>query len=340
VAVADSVFFGGGIFPYLSVSRSGTLVMRTGEQAEHQRFQMVWLDRTGRETPVDSTWTFRVTQTAGNYGWSISPDGTRLAIGLNTAAGDDIWIKPLPRGPAARVTYSGVSDARPRWRSDGRSVTFISDSVFAERRADGTGSDSVLRYGIFDEGVVSPDGRWMVFRMGATASTAGGRDIYGLRPGVDTAPVPLVVTPYDEMAISLSPDGRWLAYQSDETGRIEVFIRPFPNTGDAKVRVSSDGGTGPVWARNGRELFYLRGDNTMMAAMVTGSPALRVGEPLPLFRLPAHLAELDAHWYTPWDIGPDGRFLMVRSVDGGRRNATPLIVVENWLEELKSKVGR
>jgi hypothetical protein len=219
-------------------------------------------------------------------------------------------------------------------------VTFISDSVFAERRADGTGSDSVLRYGIFDEGVVSPDGRWMVFRMGATASTAGGRDIYGLRPGVDTAPVPLVVTPYDEMAISLSPDGRWLAYQSDETGRIEVFIRPFPNTGDAKVRVSSDGGTGPVWARNGRELFYLRGDNTMMAAMVTGSPALRVGEPLPLFRLPAHLAELDAHWYTPWDIGPDGRFLMVRSVDGGRRNATPLIVVENWLEELKSKVGR
>jgi serine/threonine-protein kinase len=340
VAVADSVFFGGGIFPYLSVSRSGTLVMRTGEQAEHQRFQMVWLDRTGRETPVDSTWTFRVTQTAGNYGWSISPDGTRLAIGLNTAAGDDIWIKPLPRGPAARVTYSGVSDARPRWRSDGRSVTFISDSVFAERRADGTGSDSVLRYGIFDEGLVSPDGRWMVFRMGATASTAGGRDIYGLRPGVDTAPVPLVVTPYDEMAIALSPDGRWLAYQSDETGRIEVFVRPFPNTGDAKVRVSSDGGTGPVWARDGRELFYLRGDNTMMAATVTAEPALRVGEPVPLFRLPAHLAELDAQWYTPWDIGPDGRFLMVRSAEGGRRNATPLIVVENWLEELKIKMRR
>jgi hypothetical protein len=219
-------------------------------------------------------------------------------------------------------------------------VTFISDSVFVERRADGTGSDSVLRRGIFDEGLVSPDGRWLVLRMGATASTSGGRDIYGFRPGVDTAPVPLVVTPYDEMAIALSPDGRWLAYQSDETGRIEVFVRPFPNTGDAKVRVSSEGGTGPVWARNGRELFYLRGDHTMMVATVTASPALRVAEPLPLFRLPGHIALLDESWYTPWDIGPDGRFLMVRSVDGGRRSPAPLIVVENWLQELKIKVRR
>jgi serine/threonine-protein kinase len=301
---------------------------------------MVWVDRSGRETPVDSTWTFRVTQTAGNYGWSVSADGSRLAIGLNTPAGDDIWMKPLPRGPATRVTYSTGSDVRPRWSADGRSVTFLSDSAFWKRRADGTGTDSLLWQGVLDEGLVSPDGRWLVFRLGATASTSGGRDIYGFRPGVDTALVPLVVTPYDEMAVALSPDGRWLAYQSDETGRIEVFIRPFPNTGDAKVRVSSDGGTGAIWARNGRELFYLRGDNTMMATTVTGNPTLSVGEPLPLFRLPRHLAELDAQWYTPWDIGPDGRFLMVRSVDGGRRNATPLIVVENWLEELKAKVGR
>ena len=78
----------------------------------------------------------------------------------------------------------------------------------------------------------------------------------------------------------------------------------------------------------------------MMAATVTASPALRVGEPFPLFRLPGHIALLDEQWYTPWDVGPDGRFLMVRSVDGSRRNATPLIVVENWLEELKTKVRR
>ncbi len=159
-----------------------------------------------------------------------------------------------------------------------------------------------------------------------------------MRLGVDTALVPKVATTYDEMAIALSPDGRWLAYQSDETGQLEVFIRPFPNTGDGKVQVSSGGATGPLWARNGRELFFLRSDNTMMAVTVTTSPALDVGEPRPLFTVSGPLAQLTSRYYTPWDIGPDGRFIMVRSVDTDRETYAPLIIVENWLEELEAMV--
>jgi serine/threonine-protein kinase len=341
VAVLDSVSTEGPS-PYFAVSASGTAVMRLGAAAQAFGFNLVWLDRSGRETPVDSTWTFRVTQFAGNHGWALSPDGSRLAIGLNTSEGDDIWVKPLPRGPATRVTFAPVAEYRPRWSADGRSLTFVTREGLIRRRADGTGQDSILvRGGVgLDEGLVSPDGRWAVFRRGASSAASGGRDIFAQRLGVDTVPVPVLATPYDEMAMVLSPDGRWMAYQSDETGRVEVFIRPFPNAGDQKVQVSSAGGTGPVWARHGRELFYLRDDRTMMAVPVLAGPALRLGEPKALFRLPDHLIHLDARYYSAWDVGPDGRFIMARAVGTGSEAGTPLVVVENWFEELKAKAGR
>ncbi len=339
VAVLDSVSTEGPT-PYFAVSASGTSVMRLGAAAQALRFSLVRVDRTGREIALDSSWTFRVTQFAGNYGWSVSPDGSRLAIGLNTQEGDDIWVKPLPRGPATRVTFGAGAENRPRWTPDGRSLTFVSPDGLSLRRADGTGRDSLLVRGQLDEGLMSPDGRWVVFRRGATSAASGGRDIFGFRPGVDSAPVPLLATPYDEMAMSLSPDGRWMAYQSDESGRIEVFIRPFPNTTDQKVQVSSAGGTGPVWARNGRELFYLRDDGIMMAVPIIGGPVLRLGEPEQLFRLREDLSYLEARYSAPWDVGPDGQFIMARSVDAGAGARTPLVVVENWFEEVKAKGPR
>ncbi len=339
VAVLDSVS-GEGPFPYFAVSASGTAVMRLGAAPQSLGYTLVWVDRAGRVTPVDSSWTFRVTQFAGNFGWALSPDGSRLAIGLNTPEGDDIWVKPLPRGPATRVTFGIGPEYRPRWTSDGRSLTFVTENGLVRRRADGTGRDSLLVPGRLDEGLVSPDGRWAVFRRGATSAASGGRDIFGLRLGVDTVPVPVLATPYDEMAMVLSPDGRWMAYQSDETGRLEVFIRPFPNTSDQKVQVSSAGGTGPVWARNGRELFYLRDDRTMMVVPVKAGATLHLGEPHELFRLPAELSYLDANYYSPWDVGPDSRFVMARSTDTGASTGNSLVVVENWLEEVKARVHR
>jgi len=341
VAVLDSVFMGGGL-PYLDVSATGTVVMQTAALARYQEYTLVWVDRAGTVTPVDSNWAFRMTAFAGNYAWRLSPDGVRLAIGLNTQLGDDIWIKALPRGPVSRATSSEAPESRARWLADGRWITWVSPEGVWKGRADGTGTDSLLWPGGADEGVVSPDGRWLLIRRGASSAAAGNRDIFGMRLGVDTALGPVIVTPSDEMAITFSPDGRWLAYQSDETGRIEVFIRPFPNTGDGKLQVSNGGGSAPLWSRDGKELYYLSADRRMMAVAVTAPPTLSVSESKPLFRLPDGVGELNTNYYTPWDIAADGRFLLEREANPSRAEGltAPLIIIENWFTELNATVRR
>ena len=329
--------------PLIAISPSGTLVMRSGLAQGSQQYDLVWVDQSGQVTAVDSSETFRLTGFAANQGWALSPDGSQLAIGLLTDAGDDIWVKSLPRGALQRVTFDPGSEYRPRWTPDGRSLVFGAFRVGAnglyQRRADGTGADSLLLAGSFDEGLWSPDGSWILFRSGATSAAAGGRDIFGLRPGVDSVPMQVLATPYDEMAIALSPDGTWMAYQSDETGRLEVFVRPFPDTGSRKLQVSNGGGTGPLWSRDGSELFYVSADNVMVAVTVSSGERLEVGEPRVLFRGPPYLLQIQSQFYTPWDVAPDGRFIMARSMAAATQIEAPLIVVENWFEELKVRLG-
>ena len=349
IPILDSVAVIDRQLPMAALSPSGTLVIRTGSaQALVRHFEMVWVDRTGRETPVDPAWTFRLTQYGNNVGWQLSPDGTRLAIGLATEAGDDIWVKQLPRGPVSRVSYDGASEFRPRWMPDGASLMFGSNRAgpgtggLYRRPANGTGTDSVLRRaptGIF-EGAWSPDGRWLLFRTGGVVGQSGGRDIVGIRPGVDTAPVPVVATSYDEEAIAVSPDGHWLAYESNETGRTEVFLRPFPGTESGKWQVSSGGGYSPLWARNGKELFYVNARREMMAAPIQAGSMPRLGEPRLLFPLGNRLYMTFNEYYTPFDVAADGRFIMARSVTPDSDLDLPLVVADNWLEELRGKVGR
>jgi len=157
---------------------------------------------------------------------------------------------------------------------------------------------------------------------------------------VDSAPVPVVVTPYDEEAIAISPDGRWLAYESNETGRTEVFLRPFPNTEAGKWQVSNDGGYAPLWARNGRELFYVSGNFEMVAVSVAQGAEPRLGQRTRLFALGERLYMSKNEFYTPFDVAPDGRFIMARTIRSATALDLPLVVVDNWLEELKRKVGR
>ncbi|MCZ6918113.1 MAG: hypothetical protein O7I93_15175, partial [Gemmatimonadetes bacterium] len=329
--------------PLIAISASGTLVMRSGLATASQQFQLVWVDQSGQMTAVDSSETIRLTSFAANQGWALSPDGSRLAIGLLTDEGDDIWVKSLPRGALQRVTFDPGSEYRPRWTPDGRSIVFgafrVGGNGFYQRRADGTGADSLLLEGLLDEGLWSPDGSWILFRSGATSAAAGGRDIFGVRPGVDSMPIQVLAGPYDKMAIALSPDGAWLAYQADETGRVEVFVRPFPDVDSAKLQVSNGGGTGPLWSRDGSELFYVSADNVMVAVTVSSGERLEVAERRTLFRLPPDLQQTPSNFYTPWDIASDGRFIMARSMTPATQIEAPLIVVENWFEELKERLG-
>lgn len=251
VAVMDSIAIVGSTV-YLAVSRTDPRhAPRSNSQMSE--LELAFFDRRGREERPDTSFTFRVTQFAGDRGWSLSPDGRRLAIGLNTGSGDDVWVKSLPRGPAQRIAFSTQAERRPRWSPDGRYVTYVMDDGIHMRRADGTGGDSLLIAERLNEGAISPDGKWLVLRRGALGAVSGGRDIYGVRLDGDTTRVPLIVTPYDENAFMISPDGRWIAYESDETGRGGNLRAAVP--GDAREQGAGLGGRRdracvvPGWAR-------------------------------------------------------------------------------------------
>jgi serine/threonine-protein kinase len=177
-------------------------------------------------------------------------------------------------------------------------------------------------------------------RQGALGAQAGGRNINGFRPGTDKAVVPVLATPYDEEAIALSPDGTRMAYQSDETGRTEIFVRPFPNVDSGKEQVSSGGGTAPLWSRDGKELFYLRGDSAMMAARVAPGATQRLSEPTVLFHVPAELLNVETAYYTPWDVARDGRFIMARVRRAPETSGSSVLVTENWLAEWKATLKK
>ena len=200
-------------------------------------------------------------------------------------------------------------------------------------RADGTGAARLLfSSDTFDVGQLeaSRDGRWLIMRTAPVGARTP--DIVGLKTG-ETKPVPLVNSPAPEFFPSLSPDGRWLAYTSAESGQAEVYVRPFPETSSAKWQISTAGGSEPVWASTGRELLYLNGKVEMVSAEIHAGPSFSVGGQHILF--PA--AQFARPGPIPsFSLSPDDkRFLMVREGDGTQQSE--LIVAENWLQELKGK---
>lgn len=181
-----------------------------------------------------------------------------------------------------------------------------------------------------DELAYSHDGQWLIYRLGSGTS----RDLYAIRPGIDTVGQALLVTEYEERSASLSPDDRWMVYTSNESGRDEVFVSPFPEATASKWQVSTDGGTEPLWARDGQELFYRNGNGDMIAVQVSLSETFSIVSKHVLFSALPYRADAN---HTNYDVHPDGRrFLMKRNVasTGGE-----LIWVEHWLEELEEMLG-
>ncbi|HXI20924.1 MAG TPA: hypothetical protein VNH46_07565, partial [Gemmatimonadales bacterium] len=291
VPVLEGLALFANVSPSLSFNADGTLVVQLGGDlgGPAARYELVSVDRAGAVSRVDSSWTFQVTQNGGNVGWSLSPDGRRLAIGLHTDAGDDIWVKQLPAGPLSRITFDSASDERPHWSPDGKSITYIvlssAANTLEQRRADGTGrADTLLTtQAPILEGRWTRDGKWLVVRTGSQ----GQRNILAFRPGVDSVPREFLATDRaDESAPTVSPDGRWLAYESNETGRNEIYIRPFPQVESGKWQVSTSGGQAPLWAHSGRELFYVDASRNLIAVPVPAEGPSHLGAARTLFRLP------------------------------------------------------
>jgi Tol biopolymer transport system component len=346
ISVLDSIYVDGSLAAF-DISRSGTLVTRSGPSADKTpQFRMVWVDRFGRETPLDTGWFLRfssVSPGSSEAGWSLAPDERRLALGLRTSLGDDLWIKELPNGPLSRVTFSQRPHFRPRWSPDGRSLTYVSllngRLAAFEVSADGSGDERVIfehERGVA-ECAISRDGHYIVARVGI-GNMQYNRDIVAKqRHGNDTVRG-LLATPYVETAFSLSPDGRWIAYQSNETGRLEVYVRSFPETQRLKRQVSINGGYSPLWSRDGLELFYMTSAGTMTAVRILDGG--RLGETKPLFVRDSALYGGPGDAYTPWDVSRDGqRFLMAKRLPTPNSAAGPVLIVDNWFGELRRLVA-
>ena len=323
----------GGFNVDLTLAANGTLAYTTGGTLVSRR--AVWVSMEGGVTPVDPGWDPQgVIESA-----SLSPDGKSAAIGLSRDGRRDIWVKQLPDGPFSRITFGDTSSVRPSWSPDGREVYYVNDRAGSgvgpayAHRADGTGAARLIKSSPQDDYgqlVISRDGKWLLLRTAPVGS--GTSDILGMHLP-DTALVPLVASSATALHPALSPDGRWLAYSSNESGTFEVYVRPFPETSSAKWQVSTAGGAEPAWGKDGRRLFYINGRNEMVSAETPAGPTFTLAKQRPLFSV----AQFTRTGPIPsYSLAPDGEhFLMVR--EGESTQQSELIVAENWLETLRGK---
>ena len=319
----------------VALSSTGSLLYTTDSQSTIA--EPTWLTRGGVATAMDAQWPDGLA-----YSVALSPDGSQVAVefinGKSTNSVPDIWVKRLNGGALSRLTSEGTNNLRPSWSADGRDVFFLSNRggplALYRQRADGSAPAQKVASDPRElgEGFESPDGKWLVLRSADAACC----DILTLRPGIDSAPKPLVATSFRERSPSLSPDGKWLAYASDETGRFEVFVRPFPDAPSAKWQVSTDGGSSPHWSARGNELFYLDAANVMQAAHLTTKPTFTIRSKERLFSASGYFV---SPWSQAYDVTSDGqRFLMLRVGSAAGAESSSLVLVENFLTDLQQRM--
>ena len=312
----------------LSISDNGRLVYASSE-GSGVASSLVWVDRDGREDRIDAP-----SRTYLNL--RISPDGMRVAVDIRDRE-NDIWVWNLPSGPLTRLTFDSGFDQLGHWTPDGKRVVFSSVrgdmSGIYWKAADGTGTAERLPAGgsTFPRVLaVTPDGTRV---LAARINAGRGSDLFTVTLDDDhtseTVSETVLSREFNERSAALSPDGAWLAYESNESGPYEVYVRPFPDVEAGKWQVSTAGGQAPLWSRDGTELFY-RASNRLMVVAVQTDPSFSRGTPQTLF---------EGTFSAGYDISPDGRFLMIKRGDELNEEASSQVnIVLNWFEELKARV--
>ncbi len=287
---------------------------------------LVWVDREGREERLGA-------EPRGYFDPRISPDGSRLAVTVSESGGGDVWIYDLEREIPTRLTFDPAQDHMPVWTPDGQRVVFDSTRDGAPhnlfwKAADGTGPVQRLTTSPNTQGArsFSPDGKSLVHRETSTSP-----NLHVLSMEGEFSSQPLLDNEFNENNAEISPSGRFIAYESNESGQNEIYVRPFPNVDDGKWQISRDGGTEPVWAPQGQELFYRNG-SALEEVSIKTEPTFTQGSPEVLFT--GNYQGTSGN--RQYDVAPDGqRFLMIKQEQTG---ITQINVVLNWFEELKRLV--
>ena len=313
------------------ISASGTLAYAPGSGAATD-YSLVWVDRTGAVQPINEL-------RRGYEDLHLSPDGRRVALTIEESgpySAANVWLADTDRGTLTRLTFEGYS-RDPVWAPDGRAVVFGSKRGASEfgiyrQNVDGQAQAELIWASPIpiwpDPQSWSPDGRTLVF---STKAKETAEDIWTLSLEGDRAAKPWLQTAVNEWAGRLSPDGRWMAYNSDESGQPEVYVQPFPGRGGKWLVSQGGGGFNAIWSRDGRRLYFRRGDQILEADVDTAS-GFTLGTPRVLFS-GRYLAT-----GRDFDVSPDGmRFVMMRNDDP--RSAAALHVVLNWWDALGARAN-
>ncbi len=300
------------------ISRDGTLVYVPVDDEQPMQ-TLAWVDRRGSATDVPELRKVIVSNIA------LSPDETRVALTLDER-GRNIWVFDLVRGALTRLTFNITTAANPIWTPDGDKLAYsVNNRQISMKRADGSGDEEVLIKGDAPGNFPhswSPDGRTLLFQRGVGQ---GFNDLWTLPLDGDRRAVQLFNTPFDETSGSFSPDGRWILYQSNESGRPEIYVKRYGASGE-RTQLSANGGTQPRWSYDGREVFY-QADEHIMAVSVEGTERLTVSPPRRLFPWP---------YEARFTVSRSGRFLMVRGDQD--QGVTQLNLVVGWSEVLTQRV--
>ena len=319
--------------PHLALSAGGTLAFIPGGGAP--RRQLVSVDLAGRERPL-------VEARRGYMYPKFSPDGDKLAVTISEPGDTNIWVLDLVTGAQTKLTREGANTF-PFWSPDGERVAYYSDRGGLEHSidwkwADGQGESEQLvspeeKGEYIGLGSWSPDGEMLVYSRYLLSQPEKGFDTWIATRNRDREPRPFVATGASGYGQAISPDGEWLAYVSDESGRPEIYVQPFPKGGE-RHQISTDGGLHPVWSPDGRSIYYRNEeeDQTLVAS-VTTNPRFQAGAARVL--LEGQYA-VGTYMSCPnFDIAPDGKSFVMVKADEEWGKATEIRLVQNWFEELK-----
>jgi Tol biopolymer transport system component len=305
---------------HFSASRNGVLAFRGGEAGGGQ---LVWANPSGEIDRSEG-------DPADILGTSLSPDGRWLAMEMNAGSGQDIWVRDLVRGVTSRFTFGEEREQTPIWSPDGQRIAFAmereGDFDLAVKTVAG-GNEEIL---LDSENRQHPcswsaDGRFLLYY---ELDPKNSWDVWVLPlEGEDREPKPFLNTPFLEVRARFSPDSRWVAYESEESGRGEIYVGSFSGTG-GKWQISTSGGTEPQWSRDGRELYYIAPDLKMMRVKVQTGETFEAGIPEPLFTVSLRPVTTGNRFL----VAQDGRFLLLSSLRGD--TTPPTTVVLNWIAEL------